>query len=125
MWYNFNGKLNNEPLFDHTNRSFRYSDGLFESMRVFNGKIFNKRAHIDRLKRGLSALKIKMNKSLSVLFLEIEELLHINNLDKGAYARLMIYRDASGGYLPNAHQTLILLKLAKPFLINLNYQTQQ
>jgi branched-chain amino acid aminotransferase len=115
MWYNFNGKLINEPLFDHTNRSFRYGDGLFESMRVFNGKIFNERAHIDRLKKGLLALKIKMNKPLGVLFLEIEELLHINNLDKGAYARLMIYRDASGGYLPNTHQASYFIEVGEAF----------
>ena len=35
MWYNWNGDLVEELSLSKDNRSFRYGDGLFESMRVF------------------------------------------------------------------------------------------
>ena len=42
MWFNKNGYIVQQASFTFDNRSFRYGDGLFESMRVFNGKIFNR-----------------------------------------------------------------------------------
>ena len=39
MWYNENGKLLEAISFDPNNRSFKYGDGIFETIRFFNGKI--------------------------------------------------------------------------------------
>jgi len=39
-------------------RGFLYGDGLFETMRVFNGKPFRWRQHWERLERGAAFLKI-------------------------------------------------------------------
>ena len=38
---NYNGKILSakEPIFASDNRSFRYGDGIFESIRVINGNI--------------------------------------------------------------------------------------
>ena len=41
-------------------RSFLYGDGLFETMRVFNGKPFRWRQHLERLERGTAFLKIRL-----------------------------------------------------------------
>ena len=38
MWFNWNGNIVKEGLFAHDNRSLRYGDGLFESMRVLMEK---------------------------------------------------------------------------------------
>jgi aminodeoxychorismate lyase len=41
-------------------RSFLYGDGLFETIRVFNGRPFRWRQHMARLQGGVKFLKIKL-----------------------------------------------------------------
>lgn len=41
-------------------RSFLYGDGLFEAIRVFNGKLFRWDQHMQRLRQGAGFLKIKL-----------------------------------------------------------------
>jgi aminodeoxychorismate lyase len=43
-----------------SDRGFMYGDGLFETMRVFNGKPFRMAQHLERMVRGADFLKIKM-----------------------------------------------------------------
>ena len=48
---NYNGKLlsENTQFLDQDNRALQYGDGLFETMRLINGKIFFWEAHYFRL----------------------------------------------------------------------------
>jgi len=48
----------NEPLFNAQNRSFRYGDGLFETMKVYQSKILFEQFHYDRLMLGLKMLQV-------------------------------------------------------------------
>src|SRR5436190_21945330 len=48
-------------------RGFLYGDGLFETMRVFNGKPFRWAAHLERLQRGAEFLKIRVPFSADAL----------------------------------------------------------
>ncbi|HEV2331018.1 MAG TPA: aminotransferase class IV [Verrucomicrobiae bacterium] len=41
-------------------RGFLYGDGLFEAIRIFNGRPFRWREHIERLRSGAEFLKIKL-----------------------------------------------------------------
>ncbi|MSU57829.1 MAG: hypothetical protein EXS35_06545 [Pedosphaera sp.] len=41
-----------------TDRGFLYGDGLFETMRVFNGRPFRMAQHLERMMRGADFLKI-------------------------------------------------------------------
>ena len=41
-------------------RGFLYGDGLFEAIRIFNGRPFRWREHIDRMRSGAGFLKIKL-----------------------------------------------------------------
>src|SRR5881396_1630528 len=41
-------------------RSFRYGDGVFETIPVYNGKPFRWAQHLERLTRGADFLKIRL-----------------------------------------------------------------
>lgn len=44
-------------VFDH---GFLYGDGCFETLRTYHGKIFRVEAHLERLKKSLALLQIKI-----------------------------------------------------------------
>lgn len=113
MWCNWNGNIVQKASFTHDNRSFRYGDGFFESMRVFNGKIFNRKAHENRLEKGLNILKLSLEKPVSSLFDEVEDLLSKNDISKGGFARLMLYRDAQGSYTPSSNKAAYWIECSK------------
>ena len=113
MLYNWNGNIVQKVSFTHNNRSFKYGDGLFESMRVFNGKIFNRVAHENRLEKSLSVFKLNLEKPISRVFDEVEDLLVKNDVSKGGFARLMLYRDAQGGYTPSNNKSAYLIECSK------------
>jgi branched-chain amino acid aminotransferase len=101
MWYNVNGNIVEDMSFDPNNRSFKYGDGIFETIRFFNGKIFNKDNHIRRIEKSLKIVKINIS-------ISAQELLHIaidlavkNNIINGGL-RINIYRSGLGKYSPNS-----------------------
>ena len=113
MWFNWNGNIVKEGLFAHDNRSLRYGDGLFESMRVFNGKIFNRKSHENRLKKSLNVLKLSLKKPISKVFDEVDDLLCINDVYKGGFARLLLYRDSQGSYMPSSNKVAYWIECSK------------
>ena len=58
------------PVFTAANRGFRYGDGLFESMRMMNGKLKFADLHADRIQRGMKAFKIDGYSQLDAAFLQ-------------------------------------------------------
>ena len=86
-WYNLNGKffLETENHLSINNRSFRYGDGFFETMKIVNGKILLKDLHFERIEKSLQALKLQFPKLFSVKKLE-EEI--INTLEKNNHQQL-------------------------------------
>jgi branched-chain amino acid aminotransferase len=58
---NFNGSLLDEasPVVKASSRSLRYGDGLFESMRWENERIFLGDFHFERLFHGLDILQME------------------------------------------------------------------
>jgi branched-chain amino acid aminotransferase len=59
---NFNGKLfpDNEPVLTASNQSYRYGDGLFETLKMVDGEIALFDRHMDRLFAGLQLLQYKI-----------------------------------------------------------------
>lgn len=101
MWYNDNGLFVDNVSVDFNNRSFKYGDGLFESLRLFEGRIFNKESHSKRLVKSLDILQMTLNVSVSELLGFVELLALKNNLSKGSKARIIIYRKGAGLYMPD------------------------
>ncbi len=113
----FNGQLvkENEISISPQDRGFRYGDGVFDTMIVHAGKIYQPDWHIERLARGLKAIKIDFN-TQSLLAL-CKKLLQANNFTKGLL-RIQVTRGISGrGYLPDSaktNPTLLIETIAAP-----------
>ena len=79
-------------------RGFLYGDGLFESCKIYNGKIYNFNEHLSRLNKGLKALKI--NFPTTNLEKQCLHLINKNQIAEGIL-RISISRgQGSLGYLP-------------------------
>ncbi|MCB0703654.1 MAG: aminotransferase class IV [Saprospiraceae bacterium] len=96
----FNGRLvsRNQPLFSSGNRSFRYGDGLFESMRYAKGQIYWLDRHIRRLQEGMHFLGLESPEILSADYLaaQIAKL----ELSGPSRLRLSVFRSGGGTYQP-------------------------
>lgn len=107
MYINFNGEIvpADSRLLTTANRSYRYGDGLFESMRMMKGKLKFADLHADRLQRGMKALKIDGYSQTDAWFLKTKaEELATRNKAKHARLRLTVYRDADGLYTPSQNK---------------------
>jgi branched-chain amino acid aminotransferase len=84
------------------NRSFRYGDGLFETMKIARGNILNKRFHFERLFKGLALLEFEIPGQLNAQLLEkkIIELTEKNKHAQNARVRLTLYREDGGIFEP-------------------------
>lgn len=98
----FNGKIlpGDEPVLLASNRSYRYGDGLFETMKVQKGSILLALYHFERLFGSLSLLKFEVPKLFTKEKLE-QEILNLsrkNNCEKFARVRLSVFRGNGGLY---------------------------
>lgn len=79
-------------------RGLRFGDGVFETMRVQNGRIYAIADHMARLTSGLTAIKIKCD--IDEIKENLLQLIAKNNLQSGS-VRIMVTRgEGSQGYLP-------------------------
>jgi branched-subunit amino acid aminotransferase/4-amino-4-deoxychorismate lyase len=95
-----------------SNRGFKFGDGLFESMRMCNGKLQFAEQHADRLRAGMKALKMEGYALLDEYFLrqKTTELLKKNKFNGNVRFRLTIYRDGEGLYTPQSNKAGYLLE---------------
>ena len=95
-----------------SNRGFKFGDGLFESMRMCNGKLQFAEQHADRLRAGMKALKMEGYALLDEYFLrqKTTELLKKNKFNGNIRFRLTIYRDGEGLYTPSINKAGYLLE---------------
>lgn len=105
---NLNGQLLSalpEPLAE-AQRAMYYADGLFETIRVFDGQAPNWPDHWQRLSRGFELLGFTPPVIWSESFFktEIKRIMHPN-----ARIRLMVWRSPGGFYLPTQHHPQFLI----------------
>lgn len=104
--------LSKDPVLSADNRAFKYGDGLFETMRMCNGKLRFPEQHADRLKAGMKALKMDGAGLMDEYFLKQKtaELLKKNKLKDNVRFRLSVYRSGEGLYTPDTNKTGYLLE---------------
>lgn len=80
-------------------RGFLFADGVYESIRTYNKKLFRYNDHLERLKRSLKEVKIEFKEFESLKNI-IYELIKKNNIKAEALVYLQISR---GSAIPRTH----------------------
>jgi len=90
------------PVIGPGNRSLRYGDGLFETMKMSHGEIINQPFHFERLFKGLSMLEFDIPAYFTAAFLDkaIRQLAEKNKHTASARIRLMVARGDGGVFDP-------------------------
>ena len=98
----YDGKITKtgKPLISPDNRSFRYGDGFFETMKMVNGKIILGDLHFERLFSSLDLLQFQKPIYFTPDYLQeqIVTLAKKNTHSKLARIRVTIFRDEGGLY---------------------------
>ncbi|MFM1746269.1 MAG: hypothetical protein RLZZ630_2206 [Bacteroidota bacterium] len=80
------------------NRSFLFGDGIFETMRMENGRLLYSSFHFDRLTRSLKALGIETD--MMPKQKALEELIVRNVNLPQLRVKLLAFRSSTGAYVP-------------------------
>lgn len=115
LFVNNNGKIisNTGPSIMAGNRGYTYGDGLFESMRILNGKVLNIEQHFHRLVEGSKVLKMRFPVFYTAEFFEghIAELIKLSKIEEGGRVRLSIDRLGGGTYLPDINEVSYFIEV--------------
>lgn len=88
------------------NRAHLYGDGIFESIRIIDGKPINLRHHINRMMEGAKKLKMRVPTYYDLAFYQekIQELLQKSEIMHGGKCRISLDRAIGGSYLPESNE---------------------
>lgn len=115
LYVNNNGKVlpANAPVIDAGSRAFLYGDGLFESIRIINGRPINLKGHMQRMFKGAELLKIRIPIHLNeeVFKEKILELLELSEITKGGKCRLSLDRMSGGSYKPTSNEATYFIEV--------------
>jgi aminodeoxychorismate lyase len=114
LFVNVNGNVlsSAQAVLSADNRSFRYGDGIFETIRFANGKIQFLNKHLHRIHESLAILKIDIPSNYTEEYFrtEITRLVTQNKVEKGARIRLTIFRKEGGYYTPHIDEPSFMIE---------------
>ena len=100
---NFNGTIVSEDATVLTkNRAFLYGDAVFETVKIINNKILFLEDHYFRLMSAMRVVRMEIPMNFTMEFLEeqVLSLVENNQVNDSARARITVYRNDGGYYLP-------------------------
>ncbi|MGH7994148.1 MAG: aminotransferase class IV [Limisphaerales bacterium] len=99
-------------------RGFMYGDGLFETVRVANGRLFRLAQHLERLARGANFLKINLPFTPKELQDFAEQLIEKNQMPEAILRVTLTRGPGERGYTPKAEgrPTVVMTLHAAPYL---------
>lgn len=100
---NFNGLLQDNFAVTSSNRSFLYGDGIFETLKVVNGKILFSEEHYFRLMASMRIVRMKIPMDFTLEFFEnqVISLTDVLSISNSARVRITVFRNEGGLYLPD------------------------
>ena len=125
---NFNGNLISDDtnLLTH-NRGFLYGDGVFETVKIVNSKILFLEDHYFRLMSSMRIVRMEIPMNFTMEYIE-EQILALTK-SKGmltsSRARITVYRNDGGYYLPTINTVSFLIHVHpvenKTYILNHNH----
>jgi len=109
---NVNGFLieKGEKIYNTGNRSFKYGDGIFETLKVVDSKVVFWEEHLKRLQSGMKSLKIDAGHFDDRKWTQELERLISKNYYKFAKLRLTVFRESPGLYTPMTNMMGFLIE---------------
>lgn len=114
-----NGRLvdRNEAKVDIEDRGYQFGDGIYEGIRVYQGKMFTFDEHMTRLFRSAKLIDLEMPYTKDELEEQLNEMITANQLDTG-----IVYLQISRGtqmprnhvYLPENEAVLMATSMSAP-----------
>lgn len=99
-------------VFDH---GFLYGDGIYETMRAYEGRLFLLKKHLTRLKHSADAISLKLPLPLAKIAEALNKSVSINKL-RESYVRIHISRGPGEiGLDPALCKAPTMVIVAKPF----------
>ncbi len=108
---NFNGDSSTAENILTQNRAFLYGDAVFETLKIVQGKVLFLEDHYFRLMASMRILRMEIPMNFTMEYLE-EQLLSVvksNGFEDAARARITIYRNDGGYYLPTTNTISFLI----------------
>jgi len=113
---NLNGTLYNKSaeILNSNNRAFKYGDGLFETIKIKNLKVYFVEDHYFRLMASMRMLRMEIPVNFTLEFFESELLktAEQNNL-KNARTRFTVFRKDGGLYKPLTNKIDYLIEASE------------
>ena len=109
---NFNGSIaSNEANLLTNNRGFLYGDAVFETIKIVKSKILFLEDHYFRLMSSMRIVRmeIPMNFTMEYLEEQILNLVKAKSLENSARARITVFRNDGGYYLPQNNSISYLI----------------
>ncbi len=97
-------------------RGFMYGDGLFETMRVFNGRPFRMAQHLERMVRGADFLKIKLPFTPKELQQCAAQLIEKNQMPDSILRVMLTRGPGERGYTPKGAAAPVVVMTLHPAL---------
>ena len=123
---NFNGSIvpNDTNLLIH-NRAFLYGDAVFETVKIVKSKILFLEDHYFRLMSSMRIVRmeIPMNFTMEYFEEQIITLAKAKNFENSSRARVTVYRNDGGYYLPENNTVSYLINVEA--LENISYSITQ
>ena len=95
----------------YNNRAFLYGDGVFETVKIINNRVLFLEDHYFRLMSSMRILRmeIPMNFTMEYFEEQIKLVVNANNYSDAVRARITVYRNPGGYYLPETNTVSFLI----------------
>jgi len=115
LYVNNNGDIlpNEGATIAAGNRSYLYGDGLFESIRILNGKAINLENHHKRMMEGAKVMKMRVPSFYTVDYFQtkIDELIQKSGIRNGGKCKISLDRAAGGTYFPETNEVTYFIEV--------------